>query len=160
MAKFDPFLSLYCAGVEGGRAQSKEKKGSNFAVQRSGAIVLQAQRAKGVQPENWLCSSGNHAYLAAVALVLPRLPLLGTAQHGAVDPLADDLQRLGVAPAVGARVHRCRGAPWGHKQTHIDLGRTVARKTNVTVVKVHYRVTIQMVLNLPLTPKQMLRFRL
>ena len=39
MAKFDPFLSLDCAGVEGEGAQSKERKGSNFAAQRSGAIV-------------------------------------------------------------------------------------------------------------------------
>ena len=31
------------------------------------------------------------ADLAAVALLLPRLPLLGTAQHGTVGPLADDL---------------------------------------------------------------------
>ena len=39
MAKFDPFLSLDCARVEGVGAQSKEMKGSNFAAQRSGAIV-------------------------------------------------------------------------------------------------------------------------
>ena len=39
MEKFDPFLSLDCARVDGGRAQSKERKGSNFAAQRSGAIV-------------------------------------------------------------------------------------------------------------------------
>ena len=32
MAKFDPFLSLDCAGVEGVGAQSKERKGSNFAA--------------------------------------------------------------------------------------------------------------------------------
>ena len=38
MAKFDPFLSLECARVEGVGAQSKERKGSNFAAQRSGAI--------------------------------------------------------------------------------------------------------------------------
>ena len=37
-AKFNPFLSLDCARVEGVGAQSKERKGSNFAVQRSGAI--------------------------------------------------------------------------------------------------------------------------
>ena len=30
--KFDPFLSLDCARVEGVGAQSKERKGSNFAV--------------------------------------------------------------------------------------------------------------------------------
>ena len=39
MAKFDPFLSLDCARVEGVGAQSKERKGSNFAAQRSGAVV-------------------------------------------------------------------------------------------------------------------------
>ena len=44
MAKFDPFLSLDCARVEGVGAQSKERKGSNFAAQRSGAIV---QRPEG-----------------------------------------------------------------------------------------------------------------
>ena len=39
MAKFDPFLSLVCARVEGMVAQSQERKGSNFAAQRSRAIV-------------------------------------------------------------------------------------------------------------------------
>ena len=38
MEKFDPFLSLDCARVEGVRAQSKERKVSNFAAQPSGAI--------------------------------------------------------------------------------------------------------------------------
>ena len=32
MAKFDPFLSLDCARVEGVGAQSKERKGSNFTA--------------------------------------------------------------------------------------------------------------------------------
>ena len=32
MAKYDPFLSSYCAGVEGVWAQSMERKGSNFAT--------------------------------------------------------------------------------------------------------------------------------
>ena len=32
MAKFDPFLSLDCARVEGVGVQSKERKGSNFAA--------------------------------------------------------------------------------------------------------------------------------
>ena len=32
MAKLDPFLSLDCARVEGVGAQSKERKGSNFAA--------------------------------------------------------------------------------------------------------------------------------
>ena len=39
MAKMDPFVSLDCARVESVGAQSKERKGSNFAAQRSGAIV-------------------------------------------------------------------------------------------------------------------------
>ena len=33
-------------------AQAKERKGSNFAAQRSGAIVLQARRAKYIQSKN------------------------------------------------------------------------------------------------------------
>ena len=32
MAKFDPFLSLDCIGVEGVGAESKERMGSNFAA--------------------------------------------------------------------------------------------------------------------------------
>ena len=32
IAKFDPFFSLDCARVEGVGAQSKERKGSNFAA--------------------------------------------------------------------------------------------------------------------------------
>ena len=32
MTKFDPFLSLDCTRVEGVGAQSKERKGSNFAA--------------------------------------------------------------------------------------------------------------------------------
>ena len=52
-AKFDPFLSLVCARVEGVGVQSKERKGSTFAVQHSGAIVLQAQRAKHMQSKKF-----------------------------------------------------------------------------------------------------------
>ena len=52
MAKFEPFLSLDCAWVEGVGAQSKERKGSNFAAQRSGAIVPQARRAKLLKSKN------------------------------------------------------------------------------------------------------------
>ena len=52
MAKFDPMLSLDCARVEGAGAQSKERRGSNFAAQRSGDIVLQARRAKHIHCKN------------------------------------------------------------------------------------------------------------
>ena len=54
MAIFYPYLSLDCARVEGVGAQSKEMKGSHFAVQRSGAIV---QKSKGPNTYNlkiWL----------------------------------------------------------------------------------------------------------
>ena len=53
-AKFDPFLSLDCARVKGVGAQSKKRKGSNFAVWRSGAIV---QKPEGLNTYNlkiWL----------------------------------------------------------------------------------------------------------
>ena len=43
MARFDPSTL----------AQSKERKGSNFAAQHSGAIVLQAWRAKHIQSKNF-----------------------------------------------------------------------------------------------------------
>ena len=43
MAKYDPFLSLDCAGFEDrAGAQSMERKGSNFVVKLSRAMVLQA----------------------------------------------------------------------------------------------------------------------
>ena len=52
MAKFDPFYSLDCARVQAVGAQSKERKGSNFAAQRSGAIGHQARRVKTIQSKN------------------------------------------------------------------------------------------------------------
>ena len=52
MARFDPFLCLDCARVEGVGAQSKERKGSNLAAQRSRAIVLLALRAKHIRSKN------------------------------------------------------------------------------------------------------------
>ena len=55
MAKFDPFLSLDCVRVEGGvGAQSKERKGSNFAAQRSGAIVQKPKGPNTYDLKNWL----------------------------------------------------------------------------------------------------------
>ena len=62
-AKFDPFLSLDCARVEGMGAQSRERKGSNFAAKRSGAIVQK--------------SEGPHTYDSknlAIAIWQPCLP--------------------------------------------------------------------------------------
>ena len=54
MAKFDPFLSLDCARVEGVGAQSKERKGSNFAAQRSGAIVKEPEGPSTYNLKIWL----------------------------------------------------------------------------------------------------------
>ena len=60
-AKFDPFLSLDCARVEGVGAQSKERKGSNFAAQRSGAIVQKPKGPNTYDLKIWLFfPSGNH----------------------------------------------------------------------------------------------------
>ena len=79
MAKCDPFLSLDCARVEGMGAQAKQRKGSNFAAQRSQAIVLQARRAKHIQSKNlakaiWqLCCCGLSLSLATLFVVL-RIP--------------------------------------------------------------------------------------
>ena len=65
MAKFGPFLSLDCARVEGVGAQSRERKGSNFAAQRSGSIVLQAKRAEHLQSKNMA------SHVATMFLVKP-----------------------------------------------------------------------------------------
>ena len=56
MAKFDPFLSLDCARVEGVGAQSKEREGSNFAAYRSAAIF---QKPNTYDLKIWLEPSGN-----------------------------------------------------------------------------------------------------
>ena len=60
MAKFDPFLSLDCARVEGVGAQSKERKGSNLAAQRSGAIVQKPEGPYRYELKIRLQPSGNH----------------------------------------------------------------------------------------------------
>ena len=53
-AKFDPSLSLDCARVEGVGAQSNERKGSNFAAQRSGAIVQKPEGPNTNDLKIWL----------------------------------------------------------------------------------------------------------
>ena len=94
MAKFDPFLPLDCARVG---AQSKERKGSNFVAQCSGAVVLQARRAKHIQSKNLATAIWQPCLWIGVRLLeevlqvpqqLPLLPLL-------------DLQRLGVLLGLG-----------------------------------------------------------
>ena len=52
MAKFDPFLTLDCARVEGAGVQSKERKASNIAEQRSGAIVQKPGRPNTYDSKN------------------------------------------------------------------------------------------------------------
>ena len=44
MAKFDPFLSLDCARVEGVGAQSKERTGSNFVIWQPCCIPVRRGR--------------------------------------------------------------------------------------------------------------------
>ena len=53
-AKFNPFLSLDCARVEGVGAQSNERKGSNFAAQRSGAIIQKPEGPNTYNLKIWL----------------------------------------------------------------------------------------------------------
>ena len=59
-AKFDPFVSLDCTRVEGVGAQFKERKGSNFAAQRSGAIVQKPEGPNTYDLKIRLKPSGNH----------------------------------------------------------------------------------------------------
>ena len=53
MTKFDPFLSLDCVRVEGVGAQSKDRKGSNFAAHRSGAIVQKLEGPNSYDLKIW-----------------------------------------------------------------------------------------------------------
>ena len=59
-AIFDPFHSLDCAMVEGGGEQSKERNGSNFAVQQSGAIDQKPEGPNTYNLKIWLSPFGNH----------------------------------------------------------------------------------------------------
>ena len=68
MAKFDPFLSLDCARVEGVGAQSKERKGSNFAAQRSGAIV-QKPTWKSPKGQTHTIYKSGYSHLATMIVV-------------------------------------------------------------------------------------------
>ena len=51
MAKFDPFLSLDCARVEGVGAQAKERKGSNFATWQPCAKAAAGSMASTCKPQ-------------------------------------------------------------------------------------------------------------
>ena len=55
-AKFGPFLSLDCAPTPTPStfAQSKDRKGSNFAAQRSGAIVQKPEGPNTYDLKIWL----------------------------------------------------------------------------------------------------------
>ena len=59
MEKFDPFLSLDCARMEGVGAQSKERKASNFVAQRSGAMVQKPEWPNTYNLKIRLLPSGN-----------------------------------------------------------------------------------------------------
>ena len=49
MAKFDPFLHMDCARLESRGGRGNTRKGRDQIVQRSAALVLQAQSAKRIQ---------------------------------------------------------------------------------------------------------------
>ena len=54
MAKFNPFLSMDYARVEGMGEQSKERNGSNFAAWCSGAIVQKPEGPNTYDLKIWL----------------------------------------------------------------------------------------------------------
>ena len=62
MAKFDSFLSLDRARVEGVGAQSKERKGSKLAAQHSGVIVQKPKVPNTYELKIWLLQSGNYVF--------------------------------------------------------------------------------------------------
>ena len=100
MAKFDPFLSLDCARVEGVGAQSKERKGSNFAAQRSVAIVQKPEGPNTYDSKN-----------PAIAIWQPCSHLVhcpGTRpkhEHGRVDGDPEGLQVTPKSPEVEGQGH-------------------------------------------------------
>ena len=66
-AKLDPFLSLDCAPTPSTLAQFKERKGSCFAAQHSGAIVQKPEGPNTYNLKFCLQPSGNHASATRVA---------------------------------------------------------------------------------------------
>ena len=73
-AKFDPFLSLDGARVEGVGVQSKERKASNFGAQRSGTIVQKPEGPNTYNLKFWLLPSGNQTQVLARKIILLFLP--------------------------------------------------------------------------------------
>ena len=102
MAKFDPFLSLHCARVEGIGAQSKEKKGSHFAAQRSGAIVQKPEGPNTHDSKNptiaiWEHCMGNGLYIPALPSSSARQPnmwVTSSMQSSAPQPHLEHLIRV------------------------------------------------------------------
>ena len=103
MAKFDPFHSLDYARVEGMGAQSKERKGSNFAAKCSGAIVKKPEG-----PNSTIKKSG-YSHLATMSLhAVGDQPRLEAAAKEADEPvLLDDVaHHVGVGDHVRERLPR------------------------------------------------------
>ena len=64
--------------MKGVGAQSKERKGSNFAAQRSGAIVQKPEGPNTHDLKIWLSPSGNHEHLReGTAALMMRMVLCG-----------------------------------------------------------------------------------
>ena len=94
-AKFDPFLSLDCARMEGMAAQSKERKGSNFATQLCGAIVQKPEGPNTYNLKIWLSPSGNHGEATRRAGVrLLQLVILGEERRTEDGPVGLEVEHL------------------------------------------------------------------
>ena len=69
VAKFDPYLSLDCAPTSSTLAQSKERKGSNFAIWQPCEKVPQVERVGQAGPlgepplQARACEEGDHPEL-------------------------------------------------------------------------------------------------
>ena len=60
VARWQNLISSFPWIALGWRAQSKERKGSNFAAQHGGAIVQKPEGPNTYDPKIWLQPSGNH----------------------------------------------------------------------------------------------------
>ena len=117
-AKFDPFLSLECAPTPSTLAQSKERKGSIFAIwqpwEKDGDVInetftesypdlliseLYIENITGADAGDYECLSGNSVVSEIFLSVLSNDSLL--------IPVEED-ERLVMVPAGGKRVIPCR----------------------------------------------------